>query len=97
MTGMGGDEVPNLKQTSPASLVTAITYCNDTYDVTTADGKTVQFWERNLRFKTDGSNDGPKPGAPAIVGAGMVGDRASVIFAAPEEFAHFIKRGCPGQ
>ena len=95
MAGMGGDEVPNLKQAPPASLVTSITYCGDTYDVITADGKTIQFWERNLRFKTDGSADGPKPGAPAIVGAGMVGDRASVIFAAPEEFGQFIKRECP--
>jgi len=97
MTGMGGGDVPNLKQASPASLVTLITYCGDTYDATTADGSTVQFWERNLRFKTDGSADGPKPGAPAIVGAGMVGDRASVIFAAPEEFGQFIKRKCSRQ
>jgi cytochrome c len=95
MMGMGGGDVPNLKQASPALLVTLITYCGDTYEVTTGDGKTVQFWERNLRFKTDGSEDGPKPGAPAIVGAGMMGDRASVIFAAPEEFGQFIKRECP--
>ena len=93
MAGMGGGD-PNLKQASPASLVASITYCGDTYDVTTADGKTVQFWERNLRFKTDSSADRPKPGAPAIVGAGMVGDRASAIFAAPEEFGQFIKREC---
>jgi cytochrome c len=74
--------------------VTAVTYCPDTYRVTTADGETTNFWERYLRFKTDSGKDGPEPGAPAIVGAGMVGDRASVIFASPEELAQFIKRAC---
>jgi cytochrome c len=91
--GMGA-EVPNLKEASPEALVTSIIYCGDTYDVTTANGETTQFWERNLRFKTDASDHGPKPGAPAIAGAGMMGDRASVIFAAPEEFGQFIKREC---
>jgi hypothetical protein len=32
-----------------------------------ADGKTRDFQERNLRFKTDVSDDGPQKGAPAIV------------------------------
>jgi cytochrome c len=94
MMGMGAN-VPNLKEAPASSQVKAITYCGDTYTLTTGDGETVQFWERNLRFKTDTSADGPPPGAPAIVGAGMVGDRASVIFAAPEEFGEFIKRVCP--
>src|SRR5882724_4019797 len=31
--------------------------------------------------KTDSSKDGPEKGAPAIMPAGMMGDRASVIFA----------------
>jgi cytochrome c len=48
--------------------------------VTTADGKTRAFWERNLRLKVDGSNVGPDKGARALVGAGMMGDRADVIF-----------------
>jgi len=60
-----------------------------------ADGATVQFWERNLRFKTDSSQEGPGEGSPAMVGAGMVGDRASVIFASPDEFGQFITRECP--
>jgi cytochrome c len=95
MQGMGmGASVPNLKSVPAASQVREIKYCGDTYSVTTADGQTVQFWERNLRFKTDTSEDGPSKGSPAIEGAGMVGDRASVIFAAPEEFGQFIKRQC---
>ena len=52
------------------------------------------FWERNLRLKVDGSNSGPKRGTPALVGAGMAGDRADVIFAAPEEISGFIKPQC---
>ena len=60
----------------------------------TADGKTRDFWERNLRFKTDVSDDGPQSGAPAIVGAGMVGDRADVIFSSPEEITGFIGNRC---
>jgi cytochrome c len=49
---------------------------------------------RNLRFKTDSSIIGPEKGAPAIAGAGMQGDRASVIFSTPEEIGQFIKRKC---
>jgi cytochrome c len=49
---------------------------------------------RNLRFKTDSSEDGPDKDAPAIVNAGMMGDRASIIFSSPEEISGFIKRQC---
>jgi cytochrome c len=91
---MGGGTVPNLKKLDPDDRVQKITHCKDTYRVTTADGKTRDFWERNLRFKTDVSEDGPQKGAPAIVAAGMMGDRADVIFAAPDEISGFISQGC---
>jgi cytochrome c len=91
---MGGGPDPNLKKLEPGIQVKAITYCHDTYRVTTADGKTRAFWERNLRFKTDSSKDGPEKGAPAIMPAGMIGDRAAVIFAAPEEIAKMIEARC---
>jgi cytochrome c len=71
--------------------VRAITYYRDTYRVTTADGKVRAFWERNLRFMTDSGKDGPEKGAPAIMPAGMMGDRAAVIFAAPEEINKVIE------
>jgi len=92
--GMTGGETPNLKNLSPEDRVQAIRYCEDSYKVTTADGKTRNFWERNLRFKTDSSSEGPQKGAPAIVGAGMMGDRASVIFATPEEISQAIRQEC---
>jgi cytochrome c len=91
---MGGRSAPNLRRLSPAQQVQAITYCGDTYRVTTVDGEVHEFWERNLRFKTDSSNDGPEKGAVAIVRAGMMGDRASVIFATPEEISARIKPAC---
>ena len=92
MMGGGGDR--NLKNPTPNEQVKAITYCHDTYRVTTADGKTRAFWERNLRLKTDSSKDGPESGAPALVPAGMLGDRADVIFAAPEEISRKIEARC---
>jgi cytochrome c len=96
MGGMmgGGGQDPNLKKLEPDKQVKAITYCHDTYRVTTADGKTHPFWERNLRFKTDSGKDGPEKGAPAIMPAGMMGDRADVIFGAPEEITKMIEAKC---
>ncbi len=91
---MGGGRDPNLKKLEPGQQVKAITHCRDTYRVTTADGKTRAFWERNLRFRTDSSQEGPEKGAPAITPAGMMGDRAGVIFAAPEEIAKMIESRC---
>ena len=92
--GVGGGAVPNLKKLDPDKRVQKITHCRDTYRVTTVDGRTRDFWEQNLRFKTDISDDGPQKGAPAIVGAGMMGDRADVIFATPEEISGFISEEC---
>jgi cytochrome c len=93
--GAPGDE--DLKKLGPEYKVQSITYCPDTYRVTTADGQTKLFWERNLRFKTDSSVIGPEKGAPALTFSGMQGDRAFVIFSMPEEISPFIKRECPGQ
>jgi cytochrome c len=90
---MGGG-VSNLKKLDPEEQVQKITYCGDTYRITTANGKTRNFWERNLRLKTDSSADGPQNGMPALLPAGMVGDRADVIFAAPGEISGFIKPEC---
>lgn len=85
----------NLRAPPPEGQVAAISYCGDTYTVRTADDKSQKVWEFNLRFKTDSSKDGPLPGKPVIVGAGMRGDRASVVFASPSEISLFIKPACP--
>jgi cytochrome c len=93
--GMGPmRQVPRLKTVDASSRVKNITYCRDTFTVTTEDGKSRDFWERNLRFKTDSSDEGPDKNAPAILAAGMMGDRASIVFASPDEISRFITPRC---
>ncbi|MEZ5614801.1 MAG: c-type cytochrome [Rhodocyclaceae bacterium] len=85
---------PDLKAVKAGQLVKAVRLCADTYRVTLADGRTYPFWEFNLRFKTDSTRRGPRKGEPVIVGTGMGGDRAQIVFAAPEEMAAFIRSEC---
>jgi len=91
---MGGGKRPNLKAAPPKGQVTSIEHCGDTYTITSGNGETTKVWEFNLRFKTDSSADGPYPGKPVAIGAGMRGDRASVIFASPSEISSFIRESC---
>lgn len=91
--GMGSQD-PKLRTAGPGQQVRVIRICRDTYFVTTADGKTRPFWESNLRFKRDSSTLGPSAGTPVIVSTGMMGDRATVIFAKPDLISSFIKRKC---
>jgi cytochrome c len=93
--GTGAAELPDLKTLGPAQQVVALRHCGDAYEVEAASGERYVFWEFNLRLKTDGSARGPRPGAPVIVGAGMQGDRASVVFAAPGEISGFVRSECP--
>ena len=85
----------DLKTAPPAGQVRSIKHCGDTYTVETADGKAEKVWEFNLRFKTDSSKLGPAPGKPVVVGAGMQGDRASIVFASPREISESIQQTCP--
>jgi cytochrome c len=94
MMGMARQKT-DLKNAPPAGQVRSIKYCGDTYTEETADGKSEKVWEFNLRFKTDSSKLGPRPGQPVAVGAGMQGDRASVVFASPKEISEFVKASCP--
>lgn len=87
--------LPDLERASASRTVSAIRYCGDAYRVSTADGATQTWWEFNLRFKTDGSASGPAAGKPVLVGSGMQGDRASVVFSRPEEISAFVRRQCP--
>ncbi|MEE8287645.1 MAG: cytochrome C [Gammaproteobacteria bacterium] len=95
MGGVRGPQTLDLKHQTPSQRVTAIRHCGDAYHVTLGTGKTHTFWEFNLRFKTDSSPDGPPPGSPAIARAGMMGDRAFVVFADPAEISAFIRKECP--
>ena len=84
----------DLKAAPPPGQVTAISHCGDTYTVRTADGRDNQVWEFNLRFKTDSSPMGPSRGKPVLLPAGMQGDRASIVFASPEEISRTIVAKC---
>jgi cytochrome c len=87
-------ELPELKNASPVSTVASIRHCGDSYFVTNAKGQTLAFWEFNLRFKTDSSASGPAQGKPVLVGQGMQGDRAQVVFSNPREISSFIREAC---
>jgi len=92
--GMRGGKA-DLRKAPADAQVKALSHCGDTYTVETADGKKHKVWEFNLRLKTDSSKLGPLPGNPVVVGAGMQGDRASIVFASPKEISGFIKQSCP--
>ncbi|MFQ5918256.1 MAG: c-type cytochrome [Candidatus Binatia bacterium] len=92
--GMMGGSMLNLKELGKDHRVRAIRHCGDTYYVTNELGKTLPYWEFNLRFKTDSSPDGPPKGTPVLIRASMRGDRAFVIFSSPEEISTMIKRKC---
>ena len=74
--------------------VATIRHCGDGYVVTTQDGTEAAFWEKNVRLKIDSQKTGPSPGAPVIVGAGMQGDRVSVIFASLADLKEIVTEGC---
>lgn len=91
---MGQGQLLNLKALEANNRITAIRHCGDTYSIMVETGEAYEFWEFNLRFKTDGSENGPAPDHPVIIPAGMMGDRASVIFASSEEISPYIQNGC---
>ena len=92
--GMMGSNRTQLKQAPADAHVVSVSHCRDTYTIRTASGATQKIWEYNLRLKTDASEYGPQPGKPVIVGSGMMGDRASLVFASPTEISPFIKETC---
>lgn len=94
MMGMARQKM-DLKQAPPEGQVRSIRYCGDTYTVETGDGKVEKIWEFSLRLKSDSSKLGPAPGKPVVIGAGMQGDRASIVFSSPAEISQMIKQSCP--
>ena len=84
----------HLGDAPPDQQVEGISYCDGIYRVITKEGSPVEYPEFDLRFKTDASPDGPPPGTPVVINAGMKGDRGFVIFSAPSEIGAFIKTKC---
>ena len=84
----------DLKSAGPGTTVAAIAYCRDTYTLKMGNGSALQFWESNLRFKTDSSADGPAALKPVLVPGGQQGDRSYLVFATPGEISAMVKPGC---
>ena len=91
---MGQREMANLKELPPERAVQEIKYCKGQYLVSTAAGDILEFSEFNLRIKTDMSDKGPADGKPALIPAGMMGDRAFLVFTKPAEISGYIKNEC---
>ena len=91
------NRMANLRQAPPEKRVTAVHYCPDAYQVAVATGTTYTFWEFNLRFKTDSGSNGPLKGQPVLVGQGMQGDRAQIVFSTPAEIGTYIQNKCTNE
>lgn len=90
-----GQKPDPLGSVPPEARVTKIRHCRDSYFVITSDGIETPYWEMNVRLKLDTRETGPEPGKPAILGAGMAGDRVSIVFSSLEELTEFVTEGCP--
>lgn len=87
-------QMEDLSSLPSGQQVAALRYCDNVFHVRTSEGDSLEFAEFNLRFKVDGSDKGPPPGKPALISAGMMGDRAFIIFADPAEISAFIANEC---
>jgi cytochrome c len=85
-----------LQNLADDQVVRTIRYCRGEYLLTMASSARHRYPELNLRFKTDSSREGPEPGRPALLPAGMRGDRAQVIFSGLEDLRRFLVEGCDG-
>ena len=89
---MGGGQVPNLKKLDPEDRVQFINHCGDTYKVDTADGRFAisgsGICASRPMLATTIRRRAPRPPAS------MMGDRADVIFASPEEISGFFSHQC---
>lgn len=79
---------------SPEIRVTAIRHCGDSYFITTGDGRETPYWEKNIRLKIDSAETGPPAGVAVILGAGMGGDRFSVIFRSLADLNRLVTERC---
>jgi len=65
--------IVDLKTAAADHQVEAVGYCNGIYTFKLKDGSTSTFKEFNLRIKTDSGPNGPNPGVPVLIPAGMRG------------------------
>lgn len=83
-----------VRDAPPRARVSAIRHCGDSYFIKTEDGREKPYWEKNIRLKIDSMETGPSPGVAVLLGAGMRGDRGSVIFASLADLAAIVREKC---
>ena len=86
--------IVDLKTATADHQVVTVEYCNGVYKLKLKDGSTTQFKEFNLRIKTDSGPNGPNPGTPVLIPAGMRGDRGFLVFSGPDEIKIVLKKTC---
>jgi cytochrome c len=89
-----GQAPPPLGDPLPEARVTKVRHCRDSFFITTGDGVETPIWEKNVRIKIDSAETGPPKGVPVVLGAGMRGDRVSLIFGSVAEMQGFVREGC---
>lgn len=74
--------------------ISSIRHCGDSYFIKTEDGRQTPYWEKNIRLKIDSVESGPPPGVAVLLGAGMRGDRFSVIFSSLADLTSMVQEKC---
>jgi len=78
----------------PSTRTTDIRHCGDSYFITTEDGRETPYWEKNVRLKIDSVETGPAAGVGVVLGAGMQGDRFTVIFTSVADLERILSESC---
>lgn len=91
-----GPQAPlDLKSPPPGSVVVRAAHCAEGYfRLDFQDGRRRDIPEINLRIKVDTSAKGPPPGVVVQVRSGMIGDRASLVFASVADLKRLLQEGC---
>lgn len=89
-----GPAPPNLKDAPPDARVVSAHHCGDGYSIRTEDGSETILWEKNVRLKIDSVETGPPKGVAVLLGAGMRGDRYSLIFSSLADLNRLLSENC---
>lgn len=81
---------------APEGTVTALRHCGDSFFITTADGREIPFWEKNVRIKVDSTETGPPPGVPVLRETGRMGDRVYLLFRSLDDMKSWLREDCGG-
>ena len=92
-----GQAPESVRDATAQARVVAARHCSDGYTIETEDGAQSVYWEKNIRLKIDSTETGPPPGVGVILGAGMHGDRYSLIFGSLADLKRLVSESCENQ